>query len=203
MDYFLQSVLIGFSLASVIGPISILCVRQTIAYGYKVGFVATLGATTADAFYAAVAAYGLTMISGFLVENQFFLRIVGGLFLLYLGAKTIISKMPKANNAAMKRRNLLANYLTITFLTISNPLTIILFLSVFTGFGFAQGEEINPFFVTLGIAIGSMLAYVVLLCAAVILKKKASDKALEIFHTLSGFMICGFALYAFFGAFYH
>lgn len=201
MHYFLQSILIGFSLASVVGPISILCVKQTIVNGYKAGFVATLGASTADTFYAAVAAYGLTMISGFLIEYQFFLRVVGGLFLLYLGIQTIMSKIPKTAEVKIKKHNLLANYFTIVALTIANPLTIILFLSIFAGFGFAQGQDIEPFFVTVGIGIGSVLAYVVLILIAAILKKKASDKALKNIHTVSGAMLICFALYSFFGAF--
>ncbi len=198
--FFLKSVIIGFSLASVIGPISILCVKQTIRNGYKAGFVSTLGATTAEAFYAAVAAFGLTIISDFLVNNQFYFRVFGGAFLLYLGVKTVFSKLPKSQDVKMKN-NLWANYFTVTFLTVSNPLTIILFLSVFASLGLGANDAMNPFVMTFGIALGSILAYSLLILVAAVLKKKASDRALEIIHIASGLMIIGFALYAFFGAF--
>lgn len=201
MEYFLKGLLIGFPITSVIGPISILIVRQTIVDGYKSGFVASLGASTADTFYGAVAAYGLTMISGFLVEQQFFLRIFGGAFLLYLGAKTVISKMPQRPNIAISKKNLWKNYFTVAALTISNPLTIILFLSVFAGLDFSQETNFSPFFTTMGIAVGSVLAYVLLISVVLILKKKASEKALEIIHALSGVMIIAFAIYAIGGAF--
>jgi len=201
MEYFLKGLLIGFSITSVIGPISILIVRQTIVDGYKSGFVASLGASTADAFYGAVAAYGLTMISGFLIEQQFFLRIFGGAFLLYLGFKTIFSKMPQKADIAISKKNLWKNYFTVAALTISNPLTIILFLSVFAGLDFSQEANFSPFLTTLGIGVGSVLAYVVLIAMVLVLKKKASDKALEIMHMLSGLMIVAFAIYAIAGAF--
>lgn len=201
MEYFLKGLLIGFSITSVIGPISILIVKQTIVDGYKSGFVASLGASTADVFYGAVAAYGLTMISGFLIEQQFFLRIFGGVFLFYLGVKTIISKMPKKADIAVSKKNLWKNYFTVAALTISNPLTIILFLSVFTSLDFSQEVDFSPFFTTLGIAVGSVLAYVVLIAMVLVLKKKASEKALEIIHKISGLMIIAFAIYAVAGAF--
>ena len=201
MEYFLKGLAIGFSITSVIGPISILIVKQTIIDGYKTGFVASLGASTADIFYGAVAAYGLTMISGFLIEQQFFLRIFGGAFLLYLGFKTVISKMPQKADIVVSKRNLWKNYFTVAALTTSNPLTIILFLSVFAGLDFSQEVDFSPFFTTVGIGTGSVLAYVVLIAMVLVLKKKASEKALEIVHKISGLMIIAFAVYAIGGAF--
>ena len=201
MEYFLKGLAIGFSITSVIVPISILIVKQTIIDGYKTGFVASLGASTADIFYGAVAAYGLTMISGFLIEQQFFLRIFGGAFLLYLGFKTVISKMPQKADIVVSKRNLWKNYFTVAALTTSNPLTIILFLSVFAGLDFSQEVDFSPFFTTVGIGTGSVLAYVVLIAMVLVLKKKASEKALEIVHKISGLMIIAFAVYAIGGAF--
>src|SRR6476660_2910305 len=88
----LKGLLIGFAIAAPVGPIGVLCIRRTLADGRLCGFVSGLGAATADAFYGAVAGFGLTTISAALVSQQGLLRLVGGLFLLYLGLRTLTSR---------------------------------------------------------------------------------------------------------------
>jgi len=88
----LKGLLIGFSIAAPVGPIGVLCIRRTLAEGRLVGLVTGLGAATADAFYGFVAAFGLTFISTFLVSQQVWLRAIGGVFLLYLGIRTFLSR---------------------------------------------------------------------------------------------------------------
>ena len=48
---------LGFSIAAVVGPIGLLCIRRTLSAGFGVGFVSGLGAATADASYAAIAGF--------------------------------------------------------------------------------------------------------------------------------------------------
>lgn len=60
--------LLGLAIAAPVGPVGIVVIRRTITFGRGVGLISGLGAATADAFYAAVAAFGLTVISTFLVS---------------------------------------------------------------------------------------------------------------------------------------
>ena len=89
---FLQGLIIGFSIAAPVGPIGILCIRRTLTEGRASGFFSGMGAATADAFYGCVAGFGLTVISAFLIEQRFWLQVVGGIFLCYLGARTLWSQ---------------------------------------------------------------------------------------------------------------
>jgi threonine/homoserine/homoserine lactone efflux protein len=50
-----------------------------------------------------VAAFGLTSVSGFLVDQQLLLRLVGGVFLLYLGLRTFRER-PADGEAAISGR---------------------------------------------------------------------------------------------------
>src|ERR1700689_5334867 len=92
LHFLFKGVIIGFSIAAPVGPIGVLCIRRSLADGVGMGFVSGLGAATADAAYGCVAAFGLTAISGFLVRQQFWLALIGGLFLCYLGVRTFLSK---------------------------------------------------------------------------------------------------------------
>src|SRR5512140_2506793 len=89
---FLRGLLIGFSIAAPVGPIGVLCIRRTLANGRVSGLVTGLGAATADGLYGCVAGFGLTFISSLLIDQQMWLRLFGGLFLCYLGLKTLLSK---------------------------------------------------------------------------------------------------------------
>ena len=91
----LRGIIIGFSIAAPVGPIGILCIRRTLTGGRTHGMVSGLGAATADAIYGSIAGLGLTAVSGFLVSQQVELRIVGGVFLCYLGVKTLLAEPPE------------------------------------------------------------------------------------------------------------
>ena len=62
--------LLGLSIAAVLGPIGLLCVRRTLASGFIVGFASGLGAATADASYAAIAGFGVTAVAAMLVDQR-------------------------------------------------------------------------------------------------------------------------------------
>src|SRR5436853_4887961 len=81
--------LLGFSIAAVVGPIALLCIRRTLSAGFGVGFVSGLGAATADAGYAAVAGFGISAIAALLVDQRVWLRVLGGIFLVYLALRTV------------------------------------------------------------------------------------------------------------------
>lgn len=86
--FFIKGVILGFSIAAPVGPIGVLCIRRTLSNGLLNGFISGLGTATADALYGCIAAFGLTVVSTFLINSQFYLHLTGGLFLLYLGYKT-------------------------------------------------------------------------------------------------------------------
>ena len=68
-----------------------LCIRQTLADGRVTGLAVGLGAAAADAVYGGIAGFGLTAVSSSLVRQQGLLRLVGGLFLCYLGVRTFMA----------------------------------------------------------------------------------------------------------------
>ncbi len=69
MDIFLRGLLIGFSIAAPVGPIGVLCIRRTLAEGRLAGFLSGMGAASADMFYGAVAAFGLTASSRYTARS--------------------------------------------------------------------------------------------------------------------------------------
>jgi threonine/homoserine/homoserine lactone efflux protein len=144
----LRSILIGISIAAPVGPIGILCIRRTLAEGRIAGFISGLGAATADAFYGAIAAFGLTFISLFLLQHTFWLRLGGGIFLLFLGVRIFLAiPASSAENETSpgKKRGLLNYYASTFLLTITNPLTILSFAAIFAGIGGLNSKMSNDY----------------------------------------------------------
>ncbi len=66
--------------------------RRTLTQGLWVGLASGLGAGTADGLYATIAAFGLTAVIQSLLNHDFWLRLGGGLGLIYLGIATLVAK---------------------------------------------------------------------------------------------------------------
>jgi threonine/homoserine/homoserine lactone efflux protein len=207
MDYYLQGILLGFAIAAPVGPIGVLCIRRTLAEGRGIGLVSGLGAATADAFYGFVGGFGLTFVSSFLIEQQAAFRLVGGLFLLYLGIKTLLARpapregtapSPSARIQPDQAGGFLAAYFSTLFLTLSNPATILSFAAIFAGAGLVTGShEIGAAFgLVLGVFSGSALWWLLLSSLVSVFRKRVSDRGLVWVNRLSGILITGFGLAA-------
>jgi hypothetical protein len=123
----------GFSIAAPVGPIGVLCIRRSLAEGRQVGLATGLGAATADAVYGCVAGFGLMAVSRFMVGQKFWLSLLGGLYLSYLGIRTFITKPSEAAPEA-RGGGLLSAYFSTMFLTLTNPMTILSFATACASF---------------------------------------------------------------------
>jgi len=127
---FIRGLAIGFALAAPVGPVGILCIRRALADGRYAAFIAGVGAAFADTFYGAVAGLGITVVSGFLLEHAFALRLVGGAFLLLLGGRTWVTPPTLAPDPG-KGPGLVRDFFSTFLITLSNPGTILASMGVF------------------------------------------------------------------------
>jgi threonine/homoserine/homoserine lactone efflux protein len=193
----LSGVVIGFSIAAPVGPIGVLCVRRTLAEGRLHGLVSGLGAATADAVYGCVAAFGLAFISDLLVQQQLWLRIVGGTFLCFLGVRTILAKpSEKAQNA--KKLGLAGAYGSTFVLTLTNPVTILLFAAVFAslGLGSIAGDYGSAALLVLSVFAGSATWWFILSGSVSLLRTKLTPRVMLWINRVSGAIILVFGLVA-------
>lgn len=197
LSVFLRGALIGFSIAAPVGPIGLLCIRRTLADGRTIGFVSGLGAATADAFYGAVAGFGLTMVSQALVQGQTPLRLVGGAFLCYLGVRTFLAR-PGQAAAPGGRRGLLGAYASTLGLTLTNPSTILSFVAIFAGLGVGSGgsDYASAAVLVAGVFLGSALWWLILSGTAGALRGRLTSAGLQWVNRLSGVILAGFGVAA-------
>lgn len=164
MTFLIRGMVIGLAIAAPVGAIGLLCIRRTLAEGRLVGFVSGLGAATADAFYGAVAALGLTSVSSALIEQEHWIRLIGGLFLCYLGIRTATARPATAAATTRTGRGLAFAYGSTVVLTLTNPSTILSFTAVFAGVGLggARADRDSATLLVLGVFLGSALWWLIL-----------------------------------------
>lgn len=193
----LKGVIIGLSIAAPVGPIGVLCIRRTLAEGRRAGLVSGLGAATADAIYGCIAAFGLTFISGFLVSQQTWLRLIGGLFLCDLGARALLTR-PAERPAAASGVGLGGVYASTFILTLTNPMTILSFAAVFAGLGLANtgGDYVSALLLVGGVFLGSASWWLLLSGGVSLFRDRFGTAGLTWVNRVSGLVIIAFGVVA-------
>jgi len=195
--FFLKGLLVGLSISAPVGPMGLLCIRRTLAFGRLSGILTGLGVATADGTFSTLAAFGVAVISQVLTEHGLLFRLFGAVVLLLLGARIFFSAVQAAlpDEKTTARRNL-ALYLTALMLGLSNPLAILFFSAVFAGSGLADtgGSLFAGCMLVAGVISGSLLWWVALSTIVSLLGRKLSPRALSWINRASGLLIAFFGV---------
>ncbi len=192
--FLLKGFFIGFSIAAPVGPIGVLCIRRTLSHGWWSGFVSGLGAATADTFYMSVAAFGLTVVTNFLVGQQFWLQVGGGIFLLFLGLKIFRTKAVQEELMAPANTRI-KDFISTFFLTLSNPITILAFLAIFAGVGIGRNlTHMSALLMVMGTFLGALSWWMILTSGVNLLRSRFTLKSLTTVNKISGVIVLVFGL---------
>jgi threonine/homoserine/homoserine lactone efflux protein len=190
---FARGLVLGFTIAAAVGPISLLTIRRTLAHGRIYGLASGLGVALADATYGGIAACGLTAVTSILVGGRMILGLVGGLFLLVLAWRTIASR-PGEVAVAEDRPGLIGAFLSIFGLTLTNPMTIVSFAAIFAGLGIVGRGGADAALLTLGVFCGSASWWLILTAVVSALRSKVTVRWLTWVNRVSGVVLLGFAV---------
>ncbi len=201
LSFFLKGLIVGIFVSAPMGPIGVLCVQKTVSRGRIKGFFSGMGAATADTFYAILVAFGVTFVSNFLTQNQKVFQIVGVSVLFLLGVKMIFKnpiKEYRQSHHNVKKRQLIKDYISVFFLTISNPLTLLFFGAAFTMFGLISATEksSDSFLLVMGIFSGATLWWFALTSIVAKFRTRFKLRGLFMMNRISGFVIIALAITA-------
>ena len=172
LGFLLKGMLVGLIIAVPAGPVGVLCIRRTIFHGRLAGFMSGLGAATADAVFGIIAGFGLTVVSEWLLGYQDWLKVGGGALLLFIGMSAFTADPLAGTQSQRDPESLLADFASTFVLTITNPITILAFLAIFTGIGFTGAEATlgRAAILVLGVWAGSLLWWAALAFGAGMLR---------------------------------
>ena len=185
---------LGFAIAASPGPIFFLCLRRSLLRGWLTGLVSGLGVATADAFYAAVAVFGVAaVVTTTLAPVGRWLALAGGLALVFIGIRSVVSA-PATRVATTNTTGagLAWAYASILGLTITNPATIISFAALAAALGAGLGGSwARPALVVAGVGLGSASWWLILAAITALLRARVTPAVARTIGMVSGLAIAG------------
>ena len=185
--------LLGLTIAAAVGPITLLVIRRTLGSGWQIGMASGLGVATADACYGAIAAFGISAISDLLVSLARPLGFIGGAVLLIVGARTVRGAHVPPAATPTTIRGIGGAYLSILGLTLTNPLTILLYGALVVSIGVPPTSS-GAASLWVGLALGSVAWFFILVTAVAAFRTRVSARLLRIITIVSGVIIAGFGV---------
>lgn len=206
IEFFIKGLLIGILVSAPMGPIGVLCVQKTVNKGRIIGMLSGLGAATADTLYAWLTAFGVSFITSFLSKNQQTFQVVGIVVLIFMGFRMIFKnpvKQYRYYRTSSKKPNAFKDYISVFFITISNPLTIIFFGAAFTMMGIltSEGALDGKYMIVAGVFVGATAWWFMLTSFVNIFRRRFRLRNIFILNRVSGILIVGLSVVAFFKLF--
>jgi len=200
MTYFylvMSGVVMGLIAAVPIGPVNLICIRRTFAFGPLNGFVSGLGAALGDGIFAAITGFGLTWIAQLIEGYAPIIELIGGAMMVWMGFRTFVSP-PMPRCAEVKPDNEgtnLGRAMISTFaLTITNPVTLLSFGVMFASLGGlagGAGSFHDASFVVAGVIGGSAGWWLALTTLIGLFHTRIDEKAMRMINRICGVLVMG------------
>lgn len=185
-SFMIKGILIGLLFGMPAGAVGAMTAQRTLNYGMKAGLLTGLGSSVADCLYACVGAFGLTLISGFLLRHQSIINVIGGCLILGMGVRMLQKKdgrQATAQDAAGGIRLFVSSFAV----GITNPAAILTFLFAFSWFGInGQTGLTEGIGLVSGVFIGTYLWWGTLSGIVALLKKRAKSNHLPVMNRVFG-----------------
>ena len=180
-----------------IGPVGILCIRRTLAGRYGLSIVTGLGAAAADTVYAVIAGFSLVSIAEFISRYNFCLRLFGGSLIIWIGILIFRTPLKQTSIKTFKTETFLQSFTSSFFVTLSNPIVLLVFAATFTALGISPAEDSfsQGFSLVGGVLAGASVWWVALSMIMFLIHRKVSSEHLFWINQISGVMLLGFGGY--------
>jgi len=194
---FLKGLVAGLFIAAPVGPVAVLCVKRAMYFGAAGGLAAGLGAALADAVFGALVGFGVAAVSGWLLAHEEWIRGIGGIILVALGIHLFFSRSQGADRN-VSSAGLLGTFVTTFMLTLTNPITILSFLTVFASLGLASAnlDYALAGILVAGVFIGSGAWWLAISAIVVFARGRIGFEWMPVIKRWSGVLIVGFGIYA-------
>lgn len=186
----LRGAAIGVAVAAPVGPVGLLCIRRALSGGAAIGFASGLGAATADAAYAAMAALGTGAAMRFLDEHATAIGVAGGALLVALAASGLRRSPAEQAAPAADARGLASAFGSVLVLTLANPATILSFVAIFAGIGAAAATA--PMSLAIGVFAGSAAWWLFLALATAMLGRGIGARGRRAIDVAAALFLAGF-----------
>jgi threonine/homoserine/homoserine lactone efflux protein len=194
LDLPLRGLAAGLIIAAPVGPVNVLCMRRTLEKGWKSGVLSGAGAAFADTLYGAVAGFGISLVIQFLIREEFWIRLIGGIFLMGIGV-VYYRKPPRTLDEEAIQSSGHSDFLSTLLLTATNPTTVLSFLAVLAMLGLGRFRTLGQTsLLVAGIFCGSMTWWIILASAVNLLRARVTSRGMRWMNRVAGIAIGAFGL---------
>ncbi len=190
---FLAGVGVGLAVAVPIGPMGVLCIQRTLAFGLVAGLATGLGAATVHLTFGSVAALGLgaTATNWIGTGSQGLTLLSAGL--LFWFAARILKRTTVPGPDLPQPEGWLHSYASAFLFGLSNPLTILLFVAAIPALTASGDLEAVPVLVT-GVFLGSITWWIVLSTTTALIRDHLSASAIALTNKASGLTLAALGI---------
>ena len=190
MIFLLKGILIGLLFGVPAGAVGALTMQRTLRYGPRAGLLTGLGSSAADCCYAIIGAFGLTIVSDFLLQYQAAIHLLGGGLILFLGAGLLRRKKDTPSQET-ETASWPGMFFSAFAIGITNPAAILTFLFAFSWLGVSGGLVFGEgLLLVLGVFLGTYFWWGVLTLAANLARKKAAIIDPTRMNRIFGLILC-------------
>jgi len=196
IEFIIKGIIVGIVISAPLGPLGILTIQRTINKGLLSGFISGVGAAFADIIYAAIAGFGISIIANFLETNQLIIRVVGGILIAGVGIRIFYSNPVKQiRKQRAQKTNFISDFISSFLITITNPLTVIVFGAAFAGLGLKESNSGSVVtYALIGVFSGALLWWGGLTVLVNIFRKKIRLRNLWWINKITGSLIVVFGI---------
>ena len=197
---FMSGVIMGLIAAVPIGPVNLICIRRTFAFGPPNGFVSGLGAALGDGIFAAITGFGLTWIAQLIEGYAAIIELIGGAMMVWMGYRTFVSPpVPRCLEVKPDQEgtNLGRAMISTLALTVTNPVTLLTFGVMFASLGGlagGAGSFHDASFVVVGVVAGSAGWWLALTTVIGLFHTKIDENAMRMINRICGVLVAGCGL---------
>ncbi len=193
-ELLLRGAAAGLAISAPVGPVNVLCVSRTLTRGRWHGIVSGIGAAAADTIYGSIAGFSISLIIGWLLRELFWIRLVGGMVLIVIGA-IYYFKRPKTLKEMSEGTSTGSDIATTFLLTLTNPTTVLSFLAVLAVLGLGEHRPwTHTVFLVVGIFAGAMFWWTLLAVVAGRFRDGFNDRAVVWLNRIAAGAIAAFGL---------
>lgn len=195
VHYLVTGCIIGIVFGMPIGALGALSMQRTMRYGVHAGLITGTASSVADMCYACVGAFGITLLSDFLIAHQVEIHRIGALLLMVLAIRMIGKKDIMTKRQNLDGTSCLSMFLSSFVIGVSNPAAIVSFLFAFSLFGIhgtlAMMDGIQ---LVIGVFSGTMIWWILLVAMVHRMKRKLNNGWYEKINIFFGVVLIMFSI---------
>lgn len=194
LELLFKGVLAGFAISAPVGPVNVLCFSRTVSKGRMAGLISGLGAATADTIYGGMAGFSISFIIVFLLHEEFWIRLFGGMLLIAIGIRYYFKK-PESLEDEKQKQATHSDYISALLLNLTNPTTVLSFLAVLAALGMGQHKSWwLKLLLVGGIFCGAMIWWIAVVLAGSHFRGRFDDRATLWMNRIAGLAIGAFGI---------